>query len=225
MPIGWVGLGIMGCRQEATLRRAGHELTVFNRTTATAEAWAAAHGAHVAASPAEVAERCEIVFSMVVDGPQVRDALVPAAREGVLFCDMSTIGARWARDIAAEVEAKGARFVDAPVPGSSPKAEDGTLTIMCGGAPDDVERLRPLLEAMGSLIVHAGPLGAGQSVKLINNATAAANTATVAQALLVGAAEGLDLDALIEVMRAGSGASAMLALKAAPMRAHDYSTL
>jgi 3-hydroxyisobutyrate dehydrogenase-like beta-hydroxyacid dehydrogenase len=223
--IGWIGLGIMGSRQAANLRRAGHELTVWNRTQATAEAWAAEHGATVAASPAEVAERCDIVFSMVVDGPQVEEVLVPAAREGVLFVDMSTIGAQWTRRIGEQLTERGARLVDAPVTGSAPRAQDGTLAIMCGGDPADVERVRPLLDAMGSLIVYAGPLGAGQAVKLINNSVAAANAGVVAQALLVGAAQGLDLDALVEVMSAGSGASAMLALKAGPMRAHDYSTL
>jgi 3-hydroxyisobutyrate dehydrogenase-like beta-hydroxyacid dehydrogenase len=179
----------------------------------------------VAASPADVAERSEIVFSMVVDGPQVQEAIVPAAREGVLFVDMTTIGPAWTRTIGAQLAERGARLVDAPVTGSSPRAADGTLTIMVGGEDADVERVRPLLEAMGSLIVHAGPLGAGQAVKLINNAVAAANAATLAQALIVGGAQGLDLDALVEVMAAGSGASTMLSLKAGPMRAHDYATL
>jgi 3-hydroxyisobutyrate dehydrogenase-like beta-hydroxyacid dehydrogenase len=225
MQIGWIGLGIMGSRQAANLRRAGHELTVFNRTQSTAQAWADEHGATVAPSPAAVAEHAEVVFSMVVDGPQVQEVLLPAAREGVLFCDMSTIGPGWTRSIGEQLAQRGARLVDAPVTGSSPRAEDGTLTIMCGGEDADVERLRPLLETMGSLIVHAGPLGAGQAVKLINNAVAAANAATLAQALLVAGAQGLDLDALIEDMAAGSGASTMLTLKAGPMRAHDYTTL
>ncbi len=228
MHVGWIGLGIMGSRQAANLRRAGHELTVFNRTRATAETWAQEHGAHVGATPAEVSERADLVFTMVVDGPQVHELLLGpggAARAGGLVVDMSTIGPSWARSVADGVRARGGRFVDAPVTGSSPKAQDGTLTIMCGGETQDVERVRPLLEAMGALIVHAGPLGSGQAVKLINNAVAAANTATVAQALLVGAAQGLDLEALQTVMGAGSGASAMLALKAAPMRAHDYTTL
>jgi 3-hydroxyisobutyrate dehydrogenase-like beta-hydroxyacid dehydrogenase len=225
MQSGWIGLGIMGSRQAANLRRAGHELTVFNRTQSTAQAWADEHGATVAPSPAAVAEHAEVVFSMVVDGPQVQEVLLPAAREGVLFCDMSTIGPGWTRSIGEQLAQRGARLVDAPVTGSSPRAENGTLTIMCGGEDADVERLRPLLETMGSLIVHAGPLGAGQAVKLINNAVAAANAATLAQALLVAGAQGLDLDALIEVMAAGSGASTMLTLKAGPMRAHDYTTL
>lgn len=225
MQIGWIGLGIMGSRQAANLRRAGHELTVWNRTEETARAWADEHGATVAVSPAEVAQAADIVFSMVVDGPQVQEALVPAAREGVLFVDMTTTGPAWTRQIGEQLAERGARLVDAPVTGSSPRAEDGTLTIMCGGDPADVERVRPLLEAMGSLIVHAGELGAGQAVKLINNAVAAANAATLAQALIAGKAQELDLDALVEVMAAGSGASTMLSLKAGPMRAHDYTTL
>jgi 3-hydroxyisobutyrate dehydrogenase-like beta-hydroxyacid dehydrogenase len=96
---------------------------------------------------------------------------------------------------------------------------------MAGGSPEDFERARPVLEAMGKLIVHAGPLGHGQMVKVINNAVAATNTATVGQALLVAARAGVDLDALTQVMGAGSGGSTMLELKAGPMREHDYTTL
>src|SRR3712207_4510249 len=96
---------------------------------------------------------------------------------------------------------------------------------MAGGEPADFQRARPLLEAMGELVLHVGPLGDGQTVKLINNAVAAANAAAVGEALLVGSAAGVDLDALERVMAAGSGASAMLELKAGAMRRHDYTTL
>jgi 3-hydroxyisobutyrate dehydrogenase-like beta-hydroxyacid dehydrogenase len=116
-------------------------------------------------------------------------------------------------------------MLDAPVTGSSPRAEDGTLTIMAGGTPEDFERARPVLEATGSTVIHAGPLGHGQMVKLINNSVAAINAAVVGQALLVGARAGVDLDALTKVMAAGSGGSTMLELKAGPMREHDYTTL
>src|SRR5215208_4378757 len=129
MQLGWIGLGIMGSRQAANLRRAGHELTVWNRTASVAQAWADDHGGTVAASPAEVAQRADIVFSMVVDGPQVQEAIVPAAREGVLFVDMTTIGPAWTRAIGEQLAERGARLVDAPVTGSSPRAADGTLTI------------------------------------------------------------------------------------------------
>jgi 3-hydroxyisobutyrate dehydrogenase-like beta-hydroxyacid dehydrogenase len=230
--IGFVGLGIMGSRMAANLRRAGYELTVYNRTRERADAWAAEHGGTVASTPAEVGAASDVVVTMVVDGAQVAEVLLgehgvaEAAAPGVLCVDMSTIAPGESRRIAAALAERGIHFVDAPVTGSSPKAQDGTLTIMAGGAPEDFQRARPLFEVMGELIVHVGDeIGQGQMVKLINNAVAAANAHTLAQALVVGRATGVDLDALTEVMAAGSGGSAMLSLKARPMREHDYATL
>jgi 3-hydroxyisobutyrate dehydrogenase-like beta-hydroxyacid dehydrogenase len=228
MTVAFLGLGIMGSRMAANLARAGHELRVWTRTASKAQAFAAEHRAVVAETPAEAAQGAEVVITMLVDGPQVAAVLAQAAdgaAPGTLAVDMSTTGPQAAREIAAAMGERGLRFVDAPVTGSSPKAEDGTLTIMCGGEAADVERARPLLEAMGSLVVHAGPVGHGQLVKVINNAVAAANAATLAQALLVGSAAGADLDALVQVMGAGSGNSTMVQLKATPMREHDYTTL
>jgi 3-hydroxyisobutyrate dehydrogenase-like beta-hydroxyacid dehydrogenase len=230
--IGFVGLGIMGSRMAANLRRAGAELTVYNRTRERAEAWAAEHGGTVAATPAEVGAASDVVVTMVVDGAQVTDVLLgeqgvaQGAAAGTLCVDMSTIAPGDSRRIAASLAERDIGFVDAPVTGSSPKAEDGTLTIMASGAPEHFERALPLFEAMGELIVNVGDeVGLGEMVKLINNAVAAANAHTLAQALVVGRATGVDLDALARVMAAGSGGSAMLALKAQPMRDHDYTTL
>jgi 3-hydroxyisobutyrate dehydrogenase-like beta-hydroxyacid dehydrogenase len=230
--IGFVGLGIMGSRMAANLRRAGYELTVYNRTRERAEAWADEHGGTVAQTPAEVGSASDVVITMVVDGAQVTEVLLgeqgvgQGAAAGTLCVDMSTIAPGDSRRIAAALAEREIGFVDAPVTGSSPKAEDGTLTIMASGAPGNVQRAQPLFEAMGELIVHVGDeVGLGEMVKLINNAVAAANAHTLAQALVVGRATGVDLDALTQVMGAGSGGSAMLALKAGPMREHDYSTL
>lgn len=232
MRVAFLGLGIMGSRMAANLARAGFELTVWNRTAATAERFCTEHdGVERAATPAEAAGSAEIVITMVVDGPQVEsvlfgeDGAATAAREGTLCVDCSTIGPAYTRAIGEALALRGIRFADAPVTGSSPRAEDGTLTIMVGGPGEDFERARPVLEAMGKLIVHAGPLGHGQIVKLINNAVAATNAAVVGEALLVAARSGVDLDALTAVMAAGSGGSAMLDLKAGPMREHDYTTL
>jgi 3-hydroxyisobutyrate dehydrogenase len=229
--VGFIGLGIMGSRQAASLRRAGFELTVFNRTRERADAWAAEHGGHVADSPREVAERSDVVITMVVDGEQVEalllgdDGAVAGARPGTLFVDMSTIGPADARRIAAAVQEAGHAFVDAPVTGSAPKAEDGTLTIMAGGSDEDMARAMPLLEAMGETIVHVGGVGTGQQVKVLSNAVSAANCATLAQALVVGRKAGVDLDALLAVMAGGSANSTMLQLKGRPMLAHDFSPL
>jgi 3-hydroxyisobutyrate dehydrogenase-like beta-hydroxyacid dehydrogenase len=227
--VGFIGLGIMGSRMAANLAGAGFELTVWNRTAATAEEWAPRHGAAIASSPQALASNSDVVISMVVDGPQVESVLLgdegAGQGPGLLCIDMSTIGPAAARRIGKGLQDRGVSFMDAPVTGSSPKAEDGTLTIMAGGEQRDFERARPLFEAMGELIVHVGPVGHGQLVKVINNAVGAANAAVVAEALVAGARAGADLDALVEVMGAGSGASAMLELKQGPMRSHDYTTL
>jgi 3-hydroxyisobutyrate dehydrogenase-like beta-hydroxyacid dehydrogenase len=224
MRVGFLGLGIMGSRMAANLARAGFELVVWNRTAARASEFVQRHRAVAAETPAAAAASAEVLITMLVDGAQVRDVLLAASpRPGTLCIDCSTIGPSATLDIAAALPS--VRFLDAPVTGSSPRAQDGTLTVMVGGAAEDFQRARPLLEAMGKLIVHAGPLGQGQMVKLINNAVAATNAAVLGEALLVARRAGVDLDALSQVMSAGSGGSAMLELKAGPMRQHDYTTL
>jgi 3-hydroxyisobutyrate dehydrogenase len=233
MQIAFLGLGIMGSRMAANLARAGHELAVWNRTTARAEEFAATHRATVAATPAQAASEAELVISMVVDGPQVKAVLLGedgaadgvGGRDGVVCVDCSTIGPSWARKIGAGLSERGLSLLDAPVTGSAPRAEDGTLTIMIGGATQDIDRAQPALEAMGRLIVRCGELGQGQMVKLLNNAVAAINATTIAEALVLGAAAGVDLAAASEVMAAGSGGSAMLDLKAESMRRHDFTPL
>ncbi len=229
--VAFLGLGIMGSRMAANLAQAGFELTVWNRTRARAEEFCSQHRATLAGTPAEAAVDSQIVVTMVVDGPQVEQVLlggngaIATARPGTLCIDCSTIGPTATREIGAALAERGVRMVDAPVTGSAPRAQDGTLTIMAGGDRPDFERARPVLEAMGELIVHCGPLGHGQLVKLIGNAVAATNAAVVGQALLVGARAGVDLDALTTVMGAGSAGSTMLELKARAMREHDYTTL
>jgi 3-hydroxyisobutyrate dehydrogenase-like beta-hydroxyacid dehydrogenase len=232
MKIAFLGLGIMGSRMAANLAASGFELSVWNRTAARAVQFAESHaGVEVAASPQAAATGVEVVLSMVVDGPQVEAILLGeegaagGAGPGTIFVDCSTIGPEEARRIGGELQERSLTLLDAPVTGSSPRAQDGTLTIMVGGPEDAFGRVRPVLEAMGELIVHAGPLGQGQLVKVINNAVAASNAAVLGEALLVAKGAGADLDALIQVMAAGSGGSAMLNLKAEPMRRHDYSTL
>jgi 3-hydroxyisobutyrate dehydrogenase-like beta-hydroxyacid dehydrogenase len=221
----------MGSRMAANLRRAGFELSVFNRTRERADAWAAEHGGTVADSPRAAAEGADVVITMVVDGAQVEamllgtDGAAEGAPEGALFVDMSTIAPADARRLADVLRERGHGFIDAPVTGSSPKAEAGTLTIMAGGADEDMRRAQPLFEAMGETLVHAGEVGQGQRVKVLSNAVSAVNCATIAQALVVGRREGVDLDALVEVMRSGSAGSTMLELKARPMLTHDFDPL
>jgi 3-hydroxyisobutyrate dehydrogenase len=229
--IGFLGLGIMGSRMAARVARAGFPLTVWTHTPGKAAAWAAEHGAVAVDTPGEVAQGSEIVVSMVVDGDQVasvllgEDGVASTAVPGLLCVDMSTIAPLDSRRIAAALGEQGVRMLDAPVTGSSPRAEAGTLTIMAGGAAEDFARARPLFEAMGEVIVHVGEAGQGEMLKLINNSLGAANAAALAEALLLARATGVDLDAFVQVTAAGSGASAQLTNKATPMREHDYTTL
>lgn len=229
--IAFLGLGIMGSRMAANLARAGDQLTVWNRTAATAQAFGDEHGATVAATPAQAAAGAELVFTMVVDGPQVQavllgeDGAATAAPAGTLFVDCSTIGPAATLEIGQALSARGCALVDAPVTGSSPKAADGTLTFMVGATDAQFAAIEPALRAMGELIVHCGPPGQGQMVKLINNAVAVANAATLAQGLIVGKRAGVDLDALVRVLGSGAAASTMVDLKAGPMLTHDYTTL
>jgi 3-hydroxyisobutyrate dehydrogenase-like beta-hydroxyacid dehydrogenase len=230
--VAFLGLGIMGSRMAANVAKAGFELTVWNRTAGKAREFADSHpGVKVAQTPAQAGAETDIVVTMVVDGEQVASVLlgeqgvVRGAGEGTLCIDCSTIGPSAAREIAAQLESHGLQMLDAPVTGSSPRAEAGTLTIMIGGSEQDVDRARPVFEAMGELIVHIGPLGQGQMVKIIQNAIASTNAAVVGQALLVAKRAGVDLDAFTTVVQASAGGSTMLELKAGPMRNHDYTPL
>jgi 3-hydroxyisobutyrate dehydrogenase-like beta-hydroxyacid dehydrogenase len=168
---------------------------------------------------------------MVVDGPQVEAVLLgdDGAASGLgadaVCLDMSTIAPSASRAIAERLAERGLPLVDAPVTGSRPKAEDGTLTIMVGGDPEPVARVRPLLDAMGELVVHVGPSGHGQLSKVIANTVTAINAAAISEALGMARTAGLDLEAWLRVARAGSSGSTMLELKAGPMIDHDFEPL
>jgi 3-hydroxyisobutyrate dehydrogenase len=227
--VAFLGLGIMGRPQAANVCRAGFDLTVWNRTRERAESFADEHrGVEVAESPAEAARGADVVISMVPDGPEVEEVLFAAAdgmAEGALAVDMSTIAPTASVSIGRRLGERGIQFLDAPVTGSRPKAEDGTLTIMVGGEAGDFERAKPVLEAMGQLVVHVGPSGHGEMIKLINNTLAAINAAGLAEALLLAQAANLDTDKLRQVVASGSGASTMLSLKAEPMIERDFEPL
>jgi 3-hydroxyisobutyrate dehydrogenase len=215
--IGFAGLGIMGAPMARNLREAGFELSVYTRTHEKAERFAAEHGARAAATPAEAAEGADAFITVVPDAPQVEEVLfgengaVEALPDDALVVDMSTIAPSASLAIAERLGPQ--RFVEAPVSGSKPKAEDGTLTIFGAGERAAFERALPLFEVMGELIVHVGPLGHGQMAKLLTNTMGAVNAAVLAEAVRTAKAAGLDEDAFLEVAGGSAGASAMLNLK------------
>jgi 3-hydroxyisobutyrate dehydrogenase len=219
--VGFAGLGIMGGPMARNLRQAGYELSVYTRTAEKAERFAAEHGARAAATPAEAAEGADAFVTMVPDVPEVEqvllgeDGAVAALPESALVVDVSTISPTASRAIGERVAPHD--FIEAPVSGSKPRAEDGTLTIFAGGTPEAFERARPLFDVMGERIVHVGPLGHGQMAKLLTNTMGAVNAAVLAEAGGTAKAAGIDEEAFLEVAAGSAGASAMLNLKGRPM--------
>jgi 3-hydroxyisobutyrate dehydrogenase len=229
--VAFCGLGIMGGPMAANLVRAGFGLSVYTRTREKAERFAAEHGASAAATPREAAEGASTVITMVPDAPEVEEVLlgengaVHGLAEGGLAIDMSTIAPTAARAIGERLEADGAAFLEAPVSGSRPKAEDGTLTIMVGGEDADFERARALFDAMGELIVHVGPRGHAQLAKLLTNTMGAIHAAALAESVLAVEAAGVDPDAFLEVAAGSAGNSTVLGLKGRPMFERDFTPL
>src|SRR5690349_17590174 len=206
--IAFMGLGIMGGPMARNLREAGFELSVYTRTHEKAERFASEHGARAAATPAEAADGADAIVTMVPDAPEVEEVLdgaLTTLSEGALVVDMSTTSPGASKAIADQVAPRD--YVEAPVSGSKPKAEAGTLTIFAGGEPAAFERAKPLFDAMGELIVHVGPLGHGQMAKLITNSMGAVHAAVLAEAVHTAKAAGLDPDAFLTVAAGSAGAS------------------
>jgi 3-hydroxyisobutyrate dehydrogenase-like beta-hydroxyacid dehydrogenase len=229
--VAFCGLGIMGGPMAANLARAGFELSVWTRTAGKAERFAAEHGVDAATTPADAAEGAQAAITMVPDSPEVESTLLgpegaaATLGSGALAIDMSTIAPTAARAIGERLADDGVAFLEAPVSGSRPKAEDGTLTIMVGGAEEDFERARPPLDAMGERIVHVGPQGHGQLAKLLTNTMGAVHAAALAESVLAAERAGLDPDAFLEVASGSAGNSTVLGLKGRPMFDRDFQPL
>jgi 3-hydroxyisobutyrate dehydrogenase-like beta-hydroxyacid dehydrogenase len=220
--VAFAGLGIMGAPMAANLVRAGLEVAVYTRTLEKAARFAAEHdGARAAATPADAARDADAFVGILPDAPQVEEVLfgeqgaAAALADDALVVDMSTISPTASKAIAGKVAPR--PYVEAPVSGSKPKAQDGTLTIMAGASSEDFEKASPLFEILGERIVHVGPVGHGQMAKLLTNTMAAVNAAALAECIRTAKAAGLEEDAFLEVASGSAGASAMVALKGPPM--------
>ncbi len=213
--LGFIGLGIMGGAMAANLLKAGFDLTVWNRTPSRITPLAQA-GAAVGDSPADVAARSSIVITCVSDTSDVEEVILgpqgvaKGARPGALVIDCSTISPQATRAIAARLNEGGVHLLDAPVSGGSEGAAKGTLSIMVGGDAAQMERARPVLQAMGKTITHVGPQGAGQMVKLVNQVLVVVTMQAVAEALLLAQAGGLDLEQTLAAVSGGAAGSWML---------------
>jgi 3-hydroxyisobutyrate dehydrogenase len=225
MNVGFIGLGTMGAPMARNLLKAGFAVTVHNRTREKEEPLAA-EGAQRAATPAEAAAAADVVVTIVSDTPDVSgvlfgpDGVVHGARDGIVVVDMSTISPEATRRFGERLGERGIRFVDAPVSGGSEGAVKATLTIMCGGEAADVERVRPVLDAMGSKVTHIGPLGSGQLTKAVNQIIVGGYFLAAAEGLVFAMKAGLDMDKVLEAISAGMCRSAVLEMRAQNML-HD----
>ncbi|MFB9375477.1 NAD(P)-dependent oxidoreductase [Kineococcus gynurae] len=226
--IGFIGPGTMGRPMVANLVAAGHQVRCHARSAGARER-VASTGASVVATTAEAVEGAEVVITMVPAGPDVleivtgSDGFLPVLPAGTLLIDCSTIAPEEARQVHAAAAGRGVRCLDAPVSGGEAGAVEGTLSIMVGGAAEDVAAAREVLGAMGSTVVHVGGPGAGQVVKSANQIVVAGNLQVLAEAMVFLRAHGADLEAALDVLGGGLAGSTALTRKRTALLTEQYS--
>jgi 3-hydroxyisobutyrate dehydrogenase len=227
MRVGFVGLGTMGGAMAANVARAGFAVTAWNRTAGRA-AELADLGVTLATSPAAVAAASDLVVTIVSDTPDVESVLfgpegvAAGAPRGSIVVDMSTISPSATRDFAARLATRGVAMLDAPVSGGSEGAKKGTLSIFVGGEPADLERVRPVLAAMGTTITLVGPIGSGQAVKAVNQVILAGTYLGVAEGIVLAIKAGLDVEQTVAALSGGAAQSWVLTNRSGRMLANDY---
>lgn len=213
LPIAFIGLGTMGAPMAAHLQRAGHSVTVFNRTVSRAQAWVAEHGGRCVSDPTDAINGAAVIISCVGRDDDVRqlvqDALAKAGTYSAdqIWIDHTTTSATLARDMAAMLQPAGVAFVDAPVSGGNLGAQQGTLSVMCGGAVKAIEAATPVMQAYAKSIVHIGESGAGQLAKMVNQISVAAVVQGLAEALAFGQQAGLDMAKVLQAVSQGAASS------------------
>ncbi len=219
MKIGFIGLGIMGKPMSLNLIKAGYQLVVMDVfEPAVAELVAA--GAEAAPTPRAVAERADIIITMLPNSPQVKQVVlgeqgvVEGVRSGAVVIDMSSIAPLVSREVAGQLAARGVDMLDAPVSGGQPKAIEGTLSVMVGGSQEVFDRCYPIMKAMAGSVVRTGDIGAGNITKLANQVIVALNIAAMAEALVLATKAGVEPELVFQAIRGGLAGSTVLDAKA-----------
>lgn len=218
MKIGLIGLGIMGKPMAMNILKAGYDLTVFDRNTAATDTVVAA-GGKAASSAREIGETCDVVLTMLPNSPHVKsvmlgeDGVAEAMKPGSVFIDMSSINPIASKEIAEELAKKGIAMLDAPVSGGEPKAIDGTLSFMVGGAQETFDAYKPLLETMGASVIRCGEVGAGNTTKLANQVVVALNIAAVSEAFMLAEKAGVDPNLVFNAIKGGLAGSTVMNAK------------
>ena len=213
MKIAFIGLGDIGEPMASHLARDPFDLVVWNRTASKAQEFGRNHNARVAATPAEAVREAWVVITCLPSSVEVEavlhgeNGILDAMRKGAVLVDCTSGDPPTSRSIAAELGGRGVEFIDAPVGGGTTAAKAGTLTVMWGGDPVVFERVRPVIEAFGKKIVHAGPVGSGDALKAVNNALLAVHILSAAEGLAILAKAGVDPKVALDVINASSGRS------------------
>ena len=212
--VAFIGLGVMGYPMAGYLgSRGGHEVTVYNRTTAKAEAWVAEHGGRLSPTPAEAAEGCDFVFACVGNDDDLREVTLGEAGafqsmpQGSVFVDHTTASAQAARVLDDAARQSGFAFIDAPVSGGQAGAENGALTVMCGGDQADFDRAEPVIRCFAKQVGLMGPAGAGQLTKMVNQICIAGLVQGLSEGIAFAQNAGLDVEKVIEVISKGAAQS------------------
>ena len=227
MRVGFVGLGTMGGAMAANAARAGFEVSAWNRSAGRADELQDL-GVVMRESPAKVAAASDIVITIVSDTPDVEavlfgpDGVAAGAEHGSLVIDMSTISPSATRDFAARLAQTDVAMLDAPVSGGSEGAKKATLSIFVGGAAEDLERARPVLQSLGTTITHVGPIGAGQAVKAVNQVILAGTYLGVAEGIVLALKSGLDVEQVVGALSGGAAQSWVLTNRSGRMVENDY---
>ncbi len=221
--VAFIGLGVMGYPMAGHLAAAGHQVTVYNRTTAVAQRWADEHGGERASTPAEAAEGAAYVFACVGNDDDLRsvvlgdDGVLAGMAEGAVFVDHTTASANVARELGAIAAERGVGFLDAPISGGQAGAENGQLTVMVGGAPEVFASAEPLMQVYGRAVTLLGPIGSGQLTKMSNQIAIAGTLQGLSEALNFAVRAGLDGKQVVDVISKGAAGSWQMENRGEPM--------
>ena len=226
--VSFVGLGVMGYPMAGHLAAAGHRVRVYNRTRARAEAWLGEHRGEAVATPREAADGAELVFMCVGNDDDVRqvalgrDGVLAGAAKGAVVVDHTTASALLAEELAGVAAETGVGFLDAPVSGGQAGAENGQLTVMAGGAAEDFERARPVIDAYAKSVKLMGGVGCGQLTKMVNQVCIAGVLQGLAEGIHFAEKAGLDVDAVVDVISKGAAQSWQMDNRAATMARREF---
>ena len=227
--VAFIGLGVMGFPMAGHLKeKGGHEVSVYNRTTAKAEAWVSKFGGRLGKTPAEAAEGADFVFTCVGNDDDIRsvtigpDGVLAAMKPGAILIDNTTASAEVARELAQAASAKGCGFIDAPVSGGQAGAENGVLTVMCGGDQATFDTAKPVIDAYARMVGLMGPVGAGQLAKMMNQICIAGLVQGLSEAVHFGKKAGMDIEKVVEVISKGAAGSWQMENRHKTMNAGKY---